>query len=287
MGDTFGLTDRPAPGAAVAAVGEAEGTLAIDPTEGEVRTVEPPIAEAAHLLGADGSGTVAVDAVVVLDFGSQYSQLITRRVREAGVYCELVPHDAPWADIAALRPKGVILSGGPASVYEPGAPQLPGWVLAEGLPTLGICYGMQLLARALGGTVAPADHREYGPATIAVETEVPSPLFAGLPPELAVWMSHGDHIDSLPPGFAVLARSANSPVAAMGRDGLIGLQFHPEVAHTPLGATLLRNFLVEVCGCRPDWTAASFVEAATREIRERVGDGRVLLGLSGGVDSSV
>ncbi|HEV2109108.1 MAG TPA: glutamine-hydrolyzing GMP synthase [Thermomicrobiales bacterium] len=257
-----------------------------DPTEGEVRTAEPPIAETAHLLGQDAATGITVDAVVVLDFGSQYSQLITRRVRECGVYCELVPHDAPWSDIAALHPKGAILSGGPASVYDEGAPTLPEWVLAEGLPVLGICYGMQLLARACGGKVVPAEHREYGSATMTIEDRE-TPVFAGLPGQLDVWMSHGDHIAEPPPGFKVLAKSANSPVAAMGRGRIVGLQFHPEVAHTPRGAELLRNFLVEICECATNWTAEAFIEAAIREIREQVGDGRVLLGLSGGVDSSV
>jgi GMP synthase (glutamine-hydrolysing) len=252
-----------------------------------VRTVEPPIAESAHLLGQDQPDQQhAVDAVVVLDFGSQYSQLITRRIRECGVYSELVPHDAPWEDIARLHPKGVVLSGGPASVYEPGAPQLPDWLLETDLPTLGICYGMQLLAQALGGRVASADHREYGPAAISV-VDHESPLFAGLPAKLDVWMSHGDRIETRPPGSRILARSPNSPVAAIRLGHLYGLQFHPEVAHTPRGVDLLRNFLVNVCGCRTGWTAESFVEAATRDIREQVGDGRVLLGLSGGVDSSV
>ena len=266
-----------------------DGRVAVDPTEGHVETVEPPIAESAHLLGQDAPGAAAVDAVVVLDFGSQYSQLITRRVRECGVYCELVPHDAPWSDIEALHPKGVILSGGPASVYAPGAPHLPEWVLdpARGLPVLGICYGMQLLADALGGAVAPADRREYGPATITVAGDGASPLFGGLPSDLAVWMSHGDHIETPPPGFTVLARSANSPVAAIGRDGLVGLQFHPEVAHTPLGKAIIENFLLRICGCEATWSPESFIEAATRDVQERVGDGRVLLGLSGGVDSSV
>jgi GMP synthase (glutamine-hydrolysing) len=259
---------------------------AVDPTEGEVRITEPPIAESAHLLGQDTAAGVTVDAVVVLDFGSQYSQLITRRVRECGVYCELVPYDTPWSDIAALHPKGVILSGGPASVYDDDAPALPEWVQAEELPVLGICYGMQLLALAYGGTVMPADHREYGPATISIE-KGHAPLFAGLPEELGVWMSHGDHIAELPPGFTVLAQSSNSPVAAMGKGPILGLQFHPEVVHTPRGAELLRNFLVEICDCTTNWTAEAFIEAATREIREQVGDGRVLLGLSGGVDSSV
>ncbi len=258
----------------------------IDPTEGQPPVAEPPVAETAHLLAQVGTGEAMVDAVVVLDFGSQYSQLITRRVRESGVYCELVPHDAPWSDIEILRPRGVILSGGPASVYDEGAPALPEWVLAGGLPVLGICYGMQLIALALGGEVAPADHREYGPATIEISGG-DTALFAGLPAALDVWMSHGDHIATLPPGFDVLARSANSPVAAMGRGTVVGLQFHPEVAHTPRGGELLRNFLVEVCGCSTDWSAEIFIEAAICDIRERVGEGRVLLGLSGGVDSSV
>ncbi|MDI3341253.1 MAG: glutamine-hydrolyzing GMP synthase [Sphaerobacter sp.] len=225
------------------------------------------------------------DAVVVLDFGSQYAQLIARRVREANVYCEVFPFDATWEQVAHLRPRGVILSGGPASVYEPGAPQLPAWVLEQGLPVLGICYGMQLLAHALGGRVAPAAEREYGPATIEITSA--HPIFADLPTRLDVWMSHGDRIEALPDGFEALARSANSPYAAMGRANLIGLQFHPEVAHTPLGGTILRNFLYDVCGCAGTWTPASFIDNAIEQIRARVGRDRVLLALSGGVDSSV
>jgi len=228
---------------------------------------------------------MSTDAVVVLDFGSQYSQLIARRVREANVYCELLPHDTSWSDVAPLRPRGVILSGGPASVYEPGAPQLPGWVLESGLPVLGICYGMQLLAHALGGAVEPAAEREYGPATI--EVLEPHPIFADLPERLDVWMSHGDRIARLPEGFVPLARSGNSPYAAMARGHLIGLQFHPEVAHTPLGRVILRNFLYDVCGCTGDWTPESFIDSSIAAIRERVGSDRVLLALSGGVDSSV
>ncbi|MCS7051407.1 MAG: glutamine-hydrolyzing GMP synthase, partial [Thermomicrobium sp.] len=227
----------------------------------------------------------SVDAVVILDYGSQYAQLIARRVREANVYCELVPHDATWEQVAHLRPKGIILSGGPASVYEPGAPQLPAWVLERGLPVLGICYGMQLLAHAFGGTVAPASHREYGPALVEVVTD--HPILSSLPPRFDVWMSHGDRIDVLPPGFVPLARSTNAPFAAMARDNVIGLQFHPEVAHTPLGTVMLRNFLYDICGCAPTWTPDSFVERAVREIRELVATDRVLLALSGGVDSSV
>lgn len=227
----------------------------------------------------------ATDSVVILDYGSQYAQLIARRVREANVYCELVPHDVEWEVIQRLAPKGIILSGGPASVYEPDAPHLPNWVLQSGLPVLGICYGMQLLAHALGGRVAPATEREYGPAVVDIIAE--HPLFANLPRRFDVWMSHGDRIDELPPGFVPLARSANAPFAAMAKGHLIGLQFHPEVAHTPLGSTILRNFLYDMCGCRPTWTPESFVERAVREIRERVGGDRVLLALSGGVDSSV
>ncbi|MGH2558632.1 MAG: glutamine-hydrolyzing GMP synthase [Thermomicrobiales bacterium] len=245
------------------------------------------MAESAHLLGQDQAIGTPVDAVVVLDFGSQYSQLITRRVRECGVYCELVPHDAPWADIAPLHPKGIILSGGPASVYEPGAPQLPTWVLEQGLPVLGICYGMQLLAHALGGQVAPAERREYGPATIQVAANGDNPLFADLPRELAVWMSHGDHVESLPPGFHSLAHTDNAPIAALGRGALVGIQFHPEVAHTPLGSEVLRNFLCRICDCAATWSSESFIEASMRDIKSKVGDGRVLLALSGGVDSSV
>ncbi len=235
---------------------------------------------------AANADEVAIDAVVVVDFGSQYSQLIARRVREAGVYCELVPHDAPWERVAPLRPKGIILSGGPSSVYDPGAPRLPEWVIASGLPVFGICYGLQLLAQAFGGEVAPARRKEYGPATIEVAAGS-FPLFAGLPNRLDVWMSHGDHVEQAPPGFAVVASTANAPVAAMASDRIAGIQFHPEVAHTPQGAEIIRNFLVNICGCRPNWTPDSFIDRAVAEIRETVGDGRVLLGLSGGVDSSV
>jgi GMP synthase (glutamine-hydrolysing) len=244
--------------------------------------------DSAHLLeDAEATGT-HIDAVVVLDFGSQYSQLITRRVREIGVYCELLHHDTPWSDIEHLRPRGVILSGGPASVYEEGAPTLPAWVLESGLPVLGICYGMCLLAQNLGGDVAPADHREYGPATITVNASATNiPLFAGLPPSLDVWMSHGDYISRAPEGFEVLAFTPNSPIAAMGRGSYVGLQFHPEVQHTRQGTEIIRNFLTEICDCATTWTAESFIDASIREIQAQVGDGRVLLAMSGGVDSSV
>jgi GMP synthase (glutamine-hydrolysing) len=231
------------------------------------------------------------NAVAILDFGSQYTQLIARRVREAHVYCELFPWDTPAEDVLALEPRGFILSGGPASVYAPDAPHLPAYVLEQRLPVLGICYGMQLLAYHLGGHVARAEKREYGPA----EIQFVGPgnlLFGNLKSQISsldVWMSHGDSIAAPPPGFEVLARSANSPVAAMGDlgRGLYGLQFHPEVVHTNRGEEILRGFAVDVCGCAPDWTSAAFIERATATIREQVGTDRVVCGLSGGVDSAV
>src|ERR687886_1168368 len=227
------------------------------------------------------------DAVAVIDFGSQYSQLIARRVREHHVYCELIPHDAPEERVSALRPKGYILSGGPASVYEPEAPLIPRHVLDAGKPILGICYGMQLLAHQLGGEVEPGHKREYGPAVVRV-SDPPAAIFRGLPPEFSVWMSHGDVVRRLPPGFCAAATSDNSPAAAMWNgDGLIGLQFHPEVVHTSFGSQLLGNFLKEVCGCTGNWTTASFVERSVGEIRRQVGRGRVICALSGGVDSAV
>jgi len=235
--------------------------------------------------GDDGTTGHGFDTVVVLDFGSQYSQLIARRVREAGVYSILLPWDTSWEEIARLQPKGIILSGGPASVYDEGAPSLPAWVLREDVPVLGICYGMQLIANALDGGVERAAHREYGPAKI--EVTQPSPLFKELPTSLDVWMSHADHVTRLPTGYVGIARSSNAPIAGMTDGRRYGIQFHPEVAHTPLGRDVLRNFLVDVCNCQTEWTAEHFIDSAIRQIREMVGGGRVLLGLSGGVDSSV
>ncbi len=226
-----------------------------------------------------------MDSIAILDFGSQYSQLIARRVREANVYCELFPHHAARQQVMAIHPKGFILSGGPASVYEPGAPQIPPYVLESGLPVLGICYGMQALTHALGGRVAPSVEREYGAAEI--EVLVDNPL---LPPgRPRVWMSHGDRIEQPPPGFQPLARSENSPIAAMGdqRARRYGLQFHPEVRHTPIGEEILRAFVLEICGARPEWTPASIIEEAISRIREQVGSERVIAGVSGGVDSTV
>jgi GMP synthase (glutamine-hydrolysing) len=231
------------------------------------------------------------DAIAILDFGSQYTQLIARRVREANVYCELFPWDTPAQDVLALRPKGFILSGGPASVYAADAPHLPNYVLEQKVPVLGICYGVHLMAHKLGGRVARADRREYGSARIQFAGP-DNALFGNLKsqiPSLKVWMSHGDSIETLPPGFETLAYSGNSPVAAMGDPsrGLYGIQFHPEVVHTDRGGEILRNFAVEVCDCTPDWTPATFIEEAVSAIREQVGDGRVVCGLSGGVDSAV
>jgi len=224
--------------------------------------------------------------VLILDFGSQYSQLIARRVREANVYCELVPGTTPWAELAQKTPSALILSGGPASVYEPGAPQVDPEALRAGIPVLGICYGMQLIAHHLGGEVAPGTHREFGPAVLEIEDA--SGLFADLPAEMPVWMSHGDNIPRMPPGFRALARSANSPFAAFTNEaGIMGIQFHPEVVHTPHGREILRNFLYRVSGLSPTWTAGSYIAEAVESIRAAVAGGRVLCALSGGVDSAV
>jgi GMP synthase (glutamine-hydrolysing) len=227
------------------------------------------------------------DSVPVLDFGGQTAQLLVRRVRELGVYSELLPYDAPAEAVLRLNPRGVILSGGFASVYAPDAPQFPQWLLDSGLPVLGICYGMQLQCHTLGGTVAPPAEREFGPATITVLED--HKLFAGTPQEQPVWMSHGDRLEVLPPGFRSLAKSANSPFAAMGDDTRrwYGLQFHPEVVHSRFGRDVLRNFVYGVCGCRNEWRPSNFVAEAVERIREQVGDGRVICALSGGVDSAV
>jgi len=228
----------------------------------------------------------AQELVLVLDFGSQYSQLIARRVREAGVYCELIPGTTPWEAIRDRAPSALILSGGPASVYEDGAPRCDPAALNAGVPVLGICYGMQLLAYQLGGKVAPAGKREYGPASVQVAD--PAGIFLDLPAHLPVWMSHGDTILEAPAGFRRLAESENSTIAAMADDaGRFGIAFHPEVIHTPQGREILRNFLYQVAGCRGTWKPAAFIDQATEAIRAQVGEGRVLCALSGGVDSAV
>ncbi|MHB2015907.1 MAG: glutamine-hydrolyzing GMP synthase [Candidatus Xenobia bacterium] len=226
------------------------------------------------------------ESVIVLDFGSQYNMLIARRVRELGVRSLLLPAETPWEEVQKLHPVGVILSGGPASVYEAGAPPLPEWVLKSGLPVLGICYGMQLLAQALGGQVSPGTRREYGPAPCRVLHG--DALLSDVPATTHCWMSHGDHVSQVPPGFAVLASSDNTEIAAMGDTDrkIFGLQFHPEVEHTPQGTQILKNFL-HVCEARCDWTPAHFVEEAVERLREQIGDRRVVCALSGGVDSTV
>jgi GMP synthase (glutamine-hydrolysing) len=234
--------------------------------------------------------------VAVLDFGSQYTQLIARRVRELGVYAEVFPFDAAPEKVNFHQPRGYILSGGPNSIYEDGAPQMPKWMYKAPLkneaventaPILGICYGMQAMTHALGGVVASSQAKEFGPAQIQQTAD--SPLLHGIAPVLNVWMSHGDRIERPPSGFQPLAASDNSPYAAMGdlARGLYGVQFHPEVAHTQQGSDILRNFVIDVCGCEANWSPLAFIEEAIQTIREQVGDNRVLLGLSGGVDSAV
>jgi len=226
------------------------------------------------------------DTVVVLDFGAQYAQLIARRVRESRVRSLILPYTTPVDDILALHPKGIILSGGPASVYEPGAPRTDPALFSGSVPVLGICYGMQLMAHELGGRTAPAGRREYGRTRLFVDDR--SDLFSGLEPKLLCWMSHGDSVVDLPRGFRSLARTDHNPVAAMAdrAHGLYGVQFHPEVTHTPWGSQVLQNFLFTVCGCRPEWTMASFIETQTTTLRATVGAGRAICALSGGVDSA-
>ena len=225
--------------------------------------------------------------IAVIDYGSQYTQLIARRIRELGVYSEVSLHDGAAEHIQRHDPAGYVLSGGPNSVYEPGAPRLPRFILESGRPILGICYGMQLLTAALGGRVAAAVDREYGPASITHQPR--SPLLDGLESEMQVWMSHGDRIEELPGGFLPLAQSDNSPYAAIGdvERKRYGVQFHPEVQHSPQGQAVLRNFLFRICECENKWTPAAFIDDAIERIRAQVGNERVLLALSGGVDSAV
>ncbi len=245
-------------------------------------------------------------AIIILDFGSQYSRLIARRVRECHVYSELVPANTTLAQLQQqphLDIKGFILSGGPSSVYDEHAPSCDPAILSSGLPVLGICYGMQLLVQQSGGYVAPASgRREYGPATLEVLPEAANhPLFEGItaspaqteqlnqpPLRLPVWMSHGDSVDKLPPGFSILACTESNTIAAIADpQGRIGLQFHPEVTHTAQGKQIIRNFLFRICGCEPDWTASSMIDEAVEQISQLVGRERVICGLSGGVDSAV
>jgi GMP synthase (glutamine-hydrolysing) len=229
----------------------------------------------------------APDSVVILDFGSQFAQLIARRVRELNVYSELLPHDTPWAEILARRPKAIILSGGPSSVYDADAPRADSALWSGHIPVLGICYGLQLMAHELGGEVIASAKREYGPASVTITTG--DGLFGGLEREQQVWMSHGDAILRPPEGFEPMAQTDSTPYAGLAdrARNLYGIQFHPEVAHTPHGREILRNFVVDIAGARQTWTPAGFAETTVEGIRQRVGDGHVICALSGGVDSAV
>ena len=228
------------------------------------------------------------ETVFILDFGAQYGQLIARRTRELGVYCEIVPHDTPWSSLAAREPSALILSGGPESALVDGAPEMDKEIADSGLPILGICYGMQLLAREVGAELVKLEHAEYGPSTLVIGDRE-TPLFDGVPDESRVWMSHGDSVVSLPPGYRALASTARCHVAAMGdeKKKIYGVQFHPEVLHTEYGRTVLENFLGEVAGLRRDWKMDSFLDRSIDEIRIRVGSDNVICALSGGVDSAV
>ena len=232
-------------------------------------------------------GGSAREEVVVLDYGGQYSQLIARRIRDCGVFSELLPHHVPLEEVTKRKPRGIILSGGPASVYAPGAPSLEHGLLKLGVPVLGICYGMQLLVHDLGGRVEQAEVGEFGRSELTVTT--PGVLLAGMPKEQTCWMSHRDTVFAPPQGFTALASSTGSPVAAVEDPdrGIYGIQFHPEVVHTPYGQEILTRFLTEICGCERSWSAASITEDQIARIRKQVGDGHVICGLSGGVDSSV
>lgn len=227
------------------------------------------------------------DTVIVLDFGSQTAQLIARRIREMNVYSEILPHDTPWSEIERRRPKAMILSGGPASVYEKDAPVPDPGLWSSDVPMLGICYGLHLMAHHLGGDVVPADRREYGPAEVLITSQ--DGLFRGIAPQQQVWMSHGDSIRHPPPGFIATARTGSTDIAALADPArrLYGIQFHPEVIHTPAGRDILRNFVLGIAGARADWTPASFVGSTVERIRADVGAGQVICALSGGVDSAV
>ena len=228
------------------------------------------------------------EQILVLDFGSQYSQLIARRIRECHVYSQVLPFSTPEEKLRALKPRGIILSGGPCSVYEAGAPAVQRELFELGIPVLGICYGMQLMVQTLGGKVGPGTRREYGRAELRV-TEADSPLLRGLPQASVMWMSHGDKVLAVPEGTRTIAVTDNTEYAAVAIEGrdLYGIQFHPEVVHSDYGTQLLRNFCLEICRCSGSWSMASFIETQTQAIRETVGDKHVILGLSGGVDSSV
>jgi len=229
----------------------------------------------------------ATETVIVIDFGAQYAHLIARRIRECHVHSEIMPYSTPLAKILARKPKGIIFSGSHASVYEAGSPDIDPGIFTAGIPILGICYGMQLMSHALGGRVRSPEKREYG--RMAVTINECAGLFKGVEPKTVCWMSHGDSVEALPAGFRVTAESENNPITACADDArrLYGIQFHPEVVHTEHGMDILRNFLFDICGCRGDWNMGSFIEAQVAAIRAKVGDGKVLCALSGGIDSSV
>ncbi len=242
---------------------------------------EKPVAASEAVSGAER------ETIVIIDFGSQYSMLIARRIRECNVYCELLPPDTPWEKVASLNPKGFILSGGPASVYQAGAPLAPAYIYESHLPVLGICYGMQVITHQLGGKVTPGTRFEYGHAVLHL-SDIDSPLLTDVPSSSTVWMSHADLISEMPPGFSALAYTENSPIAVIGNsDSIFGLQFHPEVVHTPSGKTILSNFAYKICGCQGNWTIGNFIEESISRTRGQVGKGHVISALSGGVDSSV
>ena len=243
--------------------------------------------KAGHGPATEGEISPQRESILIVDFGSQYSRLIARRVRESSVYCEIISFNTNWSEVEGLNPKGIILSGGPASVYEDTSPLAPLWVFESELPILGICYGMQVLVHQLGGKVAASTKKEYGHAVLH-QNKPNDPLFTGLPQSLPVWMSHADQVTELPPGFVSMAHTDNSPIAVVGNDkGIIGIQFHPEVAHTPQGSNIIENFLTKTCNMGQVWTPDNFVVDSVNRIREQVGKGKVICALSGGVDSAV
>ena len=249
--------------------------------------------KAGNLSKRDPSTSPQRESILVIDFGSQYSRLIARRIRESKVYCEIVTHEVDWEQVKSLNPKGVVLSGGPASVYDEGAPLAPAWVFDCGLPVLGICYGMQSMVHQFGGTVAQSQKREYGHAVLHQNSSMDfytdsQRLLEGLPSSLPVWMSHADRITELPPGFKSKAYTDNAPIAMIGNDkGMLGIQCHPEVAHTPQGEDIIKNFLYKICRMGELWTSGNFVTDTVERIKQQVGQGKVICALSGGVDSAV
>ncbi|MBA39137.1 MAG: glutamine-hydrolyzing GMP synthase [Dehalococcoidia bacterium] len=243
--------------------------------------------KAGHGPATEGDMSPQRESILIVDFGSQYSRLIARRVRENSVYCEIISFNTNWSEVEGLNPKGIILSGGPASVYDETSPLAPLWVFESGLPILGICYGMQVLVHQLGGKVSASTKKEYGHAVLH-QNKPDEPLFTGLPQSLPVWMSHADQVTELPPGFVSMAHTDNSPIAVVGNDkGILGIQFHPEVAHTPQGSNIIENFLTKTCNMGQTWTPDNFVVDSVNMIREQVGKGKVICALSGGVDSAV